>query len=461
MTDAAGGSGTAAAGDIGVQPYWELTFDADGDPDAGQRDRLVAGVARQRVTDLLVFAHGWNNDRSMATRLYGRFFAPFPGMAGAGVRLGYTGVIWPAMRFTDEPIPDFDPVPPGSSAAVGGAGTAGTTGSADAAGTTGAPGGAGPPLLDDASLRALARVFPGRELTLRRLQELLAERPAARSAFDEFARLGRDLVAVRESSPAQRLAEDMGTGTPAMLTDDPMAVCEILTAALEKCGHQELFGDGLKRLWNGAKEFLRQTAYYAMKRRAGVVGELGLGPALGRLVKAAPGTRIHLIGHSFGARLVSYALRGMPPGVTGVKSMTLLQGAFSHYAFAARLPHDPDRGGALQGVQQRVDGPVVSCYSRHDSALSMLYPLASRLSGDSASFQGLFDRWGAIGHDGIQAVDGAQRLELGAAVPGKGCVSIDASSVVRDGPPPAGAHSDVCHGELARVVLTAGRVVTK
>ncbi|MFH8597546.1 serine-threonine protein kinase [Streptomyces rimosus] len=435
MTGTAGSSGAAAAGDIGVQPYWELTFDADGDPDAGQRDRLVAGAARERVTDLLVFAHGWNNDRSMATSLYGRFFAPFPEMAGAGVRLGYAGVIWPAMRFTDEPIPDFPPAP---------------------AGLPTVP--AGPPLLEDATLRALARCFPGRELTLRRVQELLAGRPEARSAFDEYARLVRDLVSVRANSPAERLAEDLGTGMPAMLTDDPLGVCEIFTAALEKCGHQELFGDGLKRLWNGAKEFLRQSSYYGMKRRSGVVGRLGLGPVLGALVKSAPGVRIHLIGHSFGARLVSYALRGMPAGVTAVKSVTLLQAAFSHYAFAARLPHDPDHGGALQGVQQRVDGPMVACFSGHDSALSMLYPLASKLSGDSASFLGLFDRWGAIGHDGIQAVDGTRSVRLGAAVPGAGCVNIDASSVVRDGPPPAGAHSDICHGELARVVLGAGRV---
>ncbi|KAA6224394.1 serine-threonine protein kinase [Streptomyces albofaciens JCM 4342] len=435
-----GGSGSsgAAAGGIGVEPYWELTFDADGDPDAGQRDRLLAGAARQGLTDLLVFAHGWNNDRSMATRLYGRFFAPFPAMAGAGVRLGYAGVIWPAMRFTDEPIPDFDPV---------------------AAGAPAAP--AGPPLLEDATLRALARCFPGRDLTLRRVQELLAGRPAARSAFDEYARLVRDLVSVRANSPAERLAEDMGTGTPAMLTDDPLGVCEIFTAALEKCGQQELFGDGLKRLWNGAREFLRQSSYYGMKRRSGVVGQLGLGPVLGALVRVVPGLRVHLVGHSFGARLVSYALRGMPPGATGVKSVTLLQGAFSHYAFAARLPHDPDHGGALRGVQQRVDGPMVACYSRHDSALSMLYPLASKLSGDSASFLGLFDRWGAIGHDGIQAVDGARNARLGGAVPDAGCVSIDASPVVRTGPPPAGAHSDICHRELARVVLGAGRVVER
>ncbi|MFI0258027.1 serine-threonine protein kinase [Streptomyces sp. NPDC017056] len=439
MTDTAGSAGARAAGGIGVVPYWELTFDADGDPDAGERDRLVAGAAQQRVTDLLVFAHGWNNDRSMATGLYGRFFAPFPAMVGAGVRLGYAGVIWPAMRFTDEPIPDFDP----------------------SAAPAPAPAPAGPPLLDDATLDALARTFPGRELTLRRIQQLLAERPAARSAFDEYARLVRELVSVRESSPAQQLAEDAGTGAPAMLTDDPLGVCEIFTAALEKAGQQELFGDGLKRMWNGAKEFLRQGAYYATKRRAGVVGQLGLGPALGKLVRSAPGTRIHLIGHSFGARLVSYALRGMPAGVTGVKSVTLLQGAFSHYAFAARLPHDPDHGGALNGVQQRVDGPMVACFSRHDSALGMLYPLASKLSGDSAGFLGLFDRWGAVGHDGIQAVDGAQRLVLGAAVPGSGCVSVDAASVVRDGPPPAGAHSDVCHRELAHVVLTAGRVIAR
>ncbi|MFH8408330.1 serine-threonine protein kinase [Streptomyces sp. NPDC018019] len=437
-SDTSGSSGAAAAGDIGVQPYWELMFDADGDPDPARRDRLAAGAAQQRVTDLLVFAHGWNNDRSIATRLYARFFAPFPALVGAGVRLGYAGVIWPAMRFTDEPIPDFDPAAADASAAPG-----------------------GPPLLDDATLGALARCYPGRELTLRRLQELLAERPGARSAFDEYARLVRELVSVRAGSPAERLAEDAGAGVPAMLTDDPLGVCEVLTAALEKCGQQELFGDGLKRLWNGAKELLRQAGYYGMKRRAGVVGQLGLGPVLGTLVKSAPGVRIHLIGHSFGARLVAYALRGMPAGVTGVKSVTLLQGAFSHYAFAARLPHDPGRGGALRGVQQRVDGPTVACFSRHDTALGMFYPLASKLAGDSAGFRDLFDRWGAIGHDGIQAVDGAQRLKLGAAVPGTGCVSIDASPVVRNGPPPAGAHSDVCHRELARVVLAAGRITGK
>ena len=62
---------------MSVTPYWELTFDADGDPEGGRRDRSAAEVARRGVRDLIVFAHGWNTDRSAATRLYSRFFAPF------------------------------------------------------------------------------------------------------------------------------------------------------------------------------------------------------------------------------------------------------------------------------------------------------------------------------------------------------------------------------------------------
>ena len=48
-----------------------------------------------------------------------------------------------------------------------------------------------------------------------------------------------------------------------------------------------------------------------MKNRAGTVGRVGLGPVLGRL---PAGVRAHLAGHSFGARLVSFALAGLPAG---------------------------------------------------------------------------------------------------------------------------------------------------
>ena len=166
-------------------------------------------------------------------------------------------------------------------------------------------------------------------------------------------------------------------------------------------------GDTFGRLWNGAKEALRQLTYFEMKKRAGVVGKEGLGPLLGRIHQADPQVRIHLIGHSFGARLVSFALAGLPdPANSPVKSLYLLQGAFSHFAFADALPMDRSRGGALKGMAARVDGPLVASFTVHDMAVGKLYPLAALSSRDDAA--GLEDRlfrWGGIGHDGAQAVD--------------------------------------------------------
>ncbi|MFB7262685.1 serine-threonine protein kinase [Streptomyces nojiriensis] len=446
MADVGGGFGigigAGIGAGIGVRPYAELTFDSEGDV-----DRVTQGtVSRMEATDLLVFAHGWNSDRSTATRLYDRFFAPFQELVGSGVRLGYVGVVWPAMQFSDEPIPDFEA--PGVLAEPG-------SGSA----------------LDPLTRRALGEFWPERRAELDRVAELLEERPDSAAAFIEFGALVRELAGV-DAVPAAVVPS-----VPAIFTEDVLEVCRALSVALARAGVPGAgdpagaadphgpgltVGGGLHGLWDGAKELLRQATYYKMKKRAGVVGERGLGPVLAQLAAARPALRFHLIGHSFGARVVSFSLRAVPDRARYVKSVTLLQGAFSHYAFADRLPHDKGNGGALRGLQRRVDGPVVACHSPHDAALRVFYPLASRMAGDSAGLLGFDERWGAIGHDGVQAVPGAPRLSLDTVLreglPAAGCVSVDAGSVVRRGGAPSGAHNDICHEELARVVVTAGRM---
>ncbi|MFE9563911.1 serine-threonine protein kinase [Streptomyces sp. NPDC006487] len=451
-------TGTAAG--IGARPYVELTFDAQGDAGPGARE-AVFGI---EATDLLVFAHGWNSDRSTAIRLFDRFYAPFADLVGTGVRLGYVGVVWPSIRFSDEPIPDFDA--PG---AVGGAGAG-----------AGGVGGAGEPghgtALDPVTRRALGAFWPGRAAELDRIAELLEERPTREGDFTEFGALVRELAGVDGVGTGDDLAAAFAPReVPDFLGGDVLRVCREFTDALAEAGATLpgespgagdspgfSAGGGMRTLWNGAKEVLRQATYYQMKARAGVVGEHGLGPLLAELAGRRPALRVHLIGHSFGGRVVSFALRGLPSGARNVKSLTVLQGAFSHYAFADSLPHDRGRGGALRGLQNRVDGPLTACHSPHDSSLKVFYPLASRMAGDSAGLLGFDERWGAIGHDGVRGVPGTPRLTLDAALrgglPAAGCVSVDAGSVVRRGGAPSGAHSDICHEELARLVVAAGRM---
>lgn len=179
--------------------------------------------------------------------------------------------------------------------------------------------------------------------------------------------------------------------------------------------------------------------------RVGVVGERGLGPLLARLLESYDGLGLHLVGHSFGARAVSYALKALPDDVGGqppVRGVTLLQGAFSHFAFASTLPFDPTRSGALRGQEAKVSGPIAACYSKYDGAVGTFYPLASFLGRqDAAGLDDATYRWGGIGHDGHQK--GVRELGLNEVADpydfaGSSLVNIDASRVVRNGKPPSG-----------------------
>src|SRR5262249_2309461 len=148
-------------------------------------------------------------------------------------------------------------------------------------------------------------------------------------------------------------------------------------------------GNPFQKLWNGAKDALRVATYWQMKQRAGIVGRKGLGATvLASLAESAKNTRVHLLGHSFGARLVAFSLAGLPPALTGaaspVKSLFLLQGAFSHFAFADSLPFDHTRSGALKGMAARVDGPLLTTHSLKDLAVGLAYPAASFLNQEDA-----------------------------------------------------------------------------
>ncbi|HEV7653820.1 MAG TPA: serine-threonine protein kinase [Mycobacteriales bacterium] len=439
-------------------PFWQLTFDADGDQDAGERDRFLAELGASGVTDLIVFAHGWNNDRGVATRLYERFFGVLAAQLPVtqARTIGLAGVFWPSQRWSDEPIPDFAPPAP---AAGGGAASLHEreTGSAD-------------PAIDAETLAGLQALFPAGADALAEMAALLGGPPNG-PALARFHDLLAEFAAKTGSADDDGENADPPT-VPPMLADGGPELFERYRDTLRGLGVELTddagggaagLGDALHGIWQGAKEALRQTTYWQMKNRAGTVGRTGLGPLLGRL----GGVRVHLVGHSFGARVVSYSLAGLPAGPSPVRAVTLLQGAFSHFAFARPLPFAAGRNGGLAGMLERISGPLTVCFSSHDMAVGTMYPLASLAAhDDSAGADDAMFRWGGMGHDGAQGVQAAldplrpagpstsYRFAAGKAL------NIDASEIVRAGGPPSGAHSDIVHPELTWVVLLAGGLTT-
>ena len=325
--------------EIAGLPFWQLTFDAQGHTDAAASNTVAAEIKQQAVTDLIVFSHGWNNSQATARKLYTAFFTTLAGQLDQArtdrpVKVGLVGVFWPSQRWSDEPIPDFE--------ADSKAGAKPAAGGAAAAEPVRATVAAGAPTLDAETEKGLKALFPAGADNLNRMAELLAGK-ATTATIAEFKapswtpsprppRWTTTTARVRPSA-----------GTPRMLEDDPADLFGRYANQLRESG--VTFDDGgggeagiadkAKDAWHGAKEALRQLTYFQMKNRAGVVGRNGLGPFLGKIAAANTGIRINLVGHSFGARLVSFTLAGLPRRVVAGESLTLLEGAFSHFAFAS------------------------------------------------------------------------------------------------------------------------------
>jgi pimeloyl-ACP methyl ester carboxylesterase len=83
-------------------------------------------------------------------------------------------------------------------------------------------------------------------------------------------------------------------------------------------------GEWLKGFKTSAMNVLNYTTYYEMKTRAGIVGSKGVATMIDDL--GASVKNIHLIGHSFGGRVVTAAAAASH--TEKIRSMSLLQAAF-------------------------------------------------------------------------------------------------------------------------------------
>lgn len=449
-------------------PFWLLAFDKRGTPeDPAEIGRLLDGLKSEQITDLFVFSHGWNNDRTTALALYDRFFAEVRKLVdnrapNSATRVGVAGIIWPSVLWPDDAASaSMDHV-----VTVGGGATA-------VAGAAPVPCSRATPeqILDE-----LRKGYDdSRQLhLLEELAGMLQHAPATDAALGAFRATLGELLQSEGDPAADPHQPDSAEGGIATLSDSKWrkllgVLGDQAARGQPPAGGAAGLGDPFKKLWAGAKDALRIATYWQMKERAGVVGRAGLGAqVLARVAVEAPATRVHLLGHSFGARLVSFSLLGLPESLQGeqspVKSLFLLQGAFSHFAFADQLPHDTSRSGALKGMAARVDGPLLATHSKKDLAVGRSYPAASFVNGDdAAAVSDQVSRWGGMGYDGAQAV-GAVAVNLAGphtSYPfqkGK-WLNLDGNQVIVHGGLPSGAHSDIAHPHTAWAALAAARLV--
>ena len=425
-------------------PYLDAQFDKNGSLQAPVA--LPAGV-----TDLFVISHGWNNNAEAARSLYQRFFTNFVAVARPddlpGRRFAIVGVIWPSKEF-DELV------------AIAGA-------------PGGAQGAAGVHAADEGSRRAVeAKLDRMKELftepaeqqllgDLKALVPDLEDKASARLMFVEkvrsllnpsaanredasdsfFKGRGDDLMDNLKVDEEDLDADVAGPGGGASL---PLGIGSTAAAS----GGAAAVTSLLAGFSVAALNVLNFSTYFEMKDRAGTVGRNGVARLIDQLAPSVQ--KIHLVGHSFGGRVVAAAAASST--TDKIASMALLQTAFSHSGFSKRS------NGFFRSVvdHQRVHGPILVTHTSNDTAVGIAYPLASRINGDrTAAFGDKDDVFGGLGRNGAQQMqDGetiAGRLSaVGAsyAFRAGAFFNLEASEFIK-------SHGDVTGREVAHAIRKA------
>jgi hypothetical protein len=372
-------------------PYVAAHFDQDGAALNEQQVTLPADT-----TDVIVLSHGWNNTEEQAEQLYNELFTNFAAIAPDQLqkkKFAIVGVIWPSKKFTD--------VVEAAVAEQAGGGGAGFGTSSAAADET-----------INAKLDLIAEMFDEKaakniEAAKDQLGKLDSD-PAARKRFvDElrslldpsaaheednstlFFKLDGAVMLEKLKTPTPLVSRGGGGGGAASLGGHPTT---------STAGGAAGLGDIFSGIKAGAIRFLNYFTYYEMKKRAGTVGQNGVGPMIDRL--ATNVQRIHVVGHSFGGRVVTAA--SMASTTDKLQTMSLLQTAFSHNGFSRSM------NGFFRSVvdDKRVKGPILVTYTPNDRAVGIAYPTASRLSGTVASaFGDKDDKFGGLGRNGAQKME--------------------------------------------------------
>lgn len=376
------------------------------------RDNQHANALRKFVgdhdlDDLVVISHGWRNNAAEATALYSGICGHLgdllaagtkPAQAMAGRKIGVMGVLWPSKPYRE--TDDFGED-------VGGAASASSTD-------------IDPLLVLEDLTDALSDEVPDADLEELAARARLAidDSGAFPSFFDALRETlakfdDADEAALEEGDQAAFSPEADGRTVQTQLESFLRSSTNLSDADMQRGGAAGGVVDGAR---GTVGMLLNFSTFYTMKKRAGKVGKNGVAETLKGVRGVKSDLRIHLVGHSFGARVLTmatHAIAGTPEAKPD--SLSLLQAAFSQNSFSHRFPPDFTPGFFHPVVgQDWVSGPILVTHTHNDRAVTVAYSIASMISGQNAAALGAGEpsQYGGLGANGALHTSEAHKGRL-------------------------------------------------
>ncbi len=422
-------------------PFAAIEFTKSGAvADEAQVTAALQMLHEEDPSDVLLLAHGWNNDMDAARRLYDELMAGLAARlpAGAADDLAVIGIFWPSVRWADEDQIAGGGVSVGDDSTALWAAIEAAVDDSDAAERLKQAAGA----LESADNRAAfvdlaRRLLPGDDAAAPAEDEDQPPATLISGDPDEVFAAVRDAVTGFDDIAVPGPGES--SGAPGM-GSDLLAGGDIQGAGL--------FGQSWGSL---ARQVLNTFTYYTMKARAGAVGAKGVAALIDRIHAESPDRRVHLAGHSFGARVVSAAAAAT---TSPVASVTLLQGAFSHYGFTQDYAGTGNDGAFVPAVADgHITGPLVITHTHNDRAVGLAYAIASRLARQTGAGIGdESDLYGGIGANGSVGA-GATATQLQSADARYSFAAGSINNVLAD--QHISGHSDVTNAAVVNVLAHA------
>ncbi|MGF1494543.1 MAG: hypothetical protein ACFBSC_19275 [Microcoleaceae cyanobacterium] len=469
--------------------YYLVAFDASGNErfDSANpltSDQILQQLQQQPITDIFLISHGWLSDIPAARRQYSHWIQTMLAQTAdlekmRQLRPGFfpclVGLHWPSQPWGEYELTSSAMAVPSKTTTI------------------------------DSTVNLVDQAV---NHLVKQYAERIADTPAAHQALEvifqsAMVNLAPDYLPLEVETAYRTLNQEAtlgsdGIGAAPDADRESFNPDQTYSAARQEA----LSFSGFS--WGGLLAPLRTLSFWQMKHRARQIGEVAGFRLLQKLQQvAAPEVKFHLIGHSFGCIFVSGMLQGSglsSAPIRPVHSLSLLQGALSHWSYCPEIPIQPGVAGYFASVPQQVQGVMITTQSRFDDALGKWYPLAasaerlvtrsinfadvSTAEGGSVPLADYFagfasdmganalstefmpeltlPEYGAVGIFGAKGGAGFKAVEMKMRSPDTSYnfepgmfYNLNGSEFIRGGNEPQGAHSDIDQPAVAHAVWEA------